>query len=72
MDHDAWHGLRILRKHPGFTAVAVLSLGIGIGTNTAIFAWVNVITLREDLNQDRVQPVAPHVVHRSGDESGQR
>jgi len=44
--HDLRHALRLLRKTPGFTAVAILTLGLGLGACTAIYTVVYSVLLR--------------------------
>src|SRR5215475_1407413 len=59
---DIRYGFRMLFKHKGFTAVAILALGLGIGANTAIFSLVNGVLLRP-----LAFPDADRIVYFEGD-----
>ncbi|HWB97560.1 MAG TPA: ABC transporter permease [Bryobacteraceae bacterium] len=43
---DLWFGLRLLHRSPWFTALVVLTLGLGIAVNTTVFSWIDSVLLR--------------------------
>ena len=64
---DVRYALRLLRRSPAFTAVALLSLGLGVGANTAIFSLIDTVLLKS-LPVD--EPQRLFFVDNSGGKSG--
>src|SRR5690242_19845762 len=68
MIHDLRYAFRQLRKNPSFTLVAVLTLALGIGANTAIFSLIDSVLLRNLPVKHPEELVV--LTHAGGDRSG--
>lgn len=65
---DLRYGLRVLRKSPGFSAVAILTLALGIGANTAIFSLLDALVFR-DVSVPHPEQIVRFGVHPPDDPS---
>jgi putative ABC transport system permease protein len=66
---DVWYGLRVLRKSPGFTAIAVLAMGLGVGVNTSVFSLADVLVYRPLLVPGLDRLVIVQATKKGGDSS---
>src|SRR5262245_49194518 len=67
ISHDIRFALRLMQKSPGFTVVAVVTLALGIGANTAIFSLINAIMLRQ-MPVERPEQLVEFVEKRPGED----
>ena len=70
--HDVRYSLRTLRKSPGFAAVSILTLGLGIGAATAIFSVIENVLLEPFPYKDAQRMVFPRIHNSQGTGEGDR
>jgi predicted permease len=64
---DCKYGFRIIKKSPGFAAIAILTLALGIGANTTIFSWINSTLLNPVPGLSRPSEVVSLTLSKPGD-----